>query len=76
MLVHVTRFIPVQKLVLDQVSTELKDIVNRLRYGDGNSTKQLLTELQELWNKDIPAATTAAWNERTIPRSFQRAGRT
>lgn len=59
MLVHVTRFIPVQKLVLDQVSTELKDIVNRLRYGDGQSTSQLLKELEDLWDADIPAATKA-----------------
>jgi hypothetical protein len=49
----------VQKLVMDQVSTELKDIVNRLRYGDGNSTSQLLRELKELWDADIPAATEA-----------------
>jgi hypothetical protein len=59
MLVHVTRFIDVQKQVLEQVSTELKDIVNRLRYGDGQSKSQLLEELEELWNEDIPPATQA-----------------
>jgi hypothetical protein len=59
MLVHVTRFIDVQKQVLEQVSTELKDIVNRLRYGDGQSRSQLLEELEELWNEDVPPATAA-----------------
>ena len=59
MLVHVTRFIDVQKQVLEQVSIELKDIVNRLRYGDGQSKSQLLEELAELWNEDVPPATEA-----------------
>lgn len=67
MLVHVTRFIDVQKQVLDQVSSELKDIVNRLRYGDGQSQSQLIEELEELWNEDIPPATEAVLARHSDP---------
>ena len=41
------------------------------------SAKQVLTEVKDLWNEDISGGDDRQyWNERTIPRSFQRAGRT
>ena len=46
MLVHVTRFISVQRVIQALIADELKDLVNRLRYGDGTSTKQVLNELE------------------------------
>lgn len=53
MLVHVTRFISVQRGIQRLVSEELKDIVNRLRYGDGGSTQKVLQEFEELWKADF-----------------------
>ena len=59
MLVHVTRFIPVQKLVHEQITQELKDLVNRLRYGDGASTSQVMDDFRDLWNRDFVPTTRA-----------------
>jgi hypothetical protein len=50
MLVHVTRFTEVQKKVAAQVEIELKDIVRRLVYGDGNRTPTILEEFRKLWD--------------------------
>jgi hypothetical protein len=49
MLVHVCRYTEVQKKVAAQVEIELKDIVRRLVYGDGNRTPTILEEFRELW---------------------------
>ena len=38
MLIHVTRFTRVQAQVRDQVSEVLKDITDRLTYGEGSAT--------------------------------------
>ena len=59
MLIHVTRFISVQREIQRLVSEELKDIVNRLRYGDGASTKQVLEEFEDLWEKDFAPTSNA-----------------
>ena len=59
MLVHVTRFIPVQRLVHEKIAQELKDVVNRLRYGDGTSARQVMDEFRELWNEDFVPTTRA-----------------
>lgn len=57
MLVHVTRFISTQKMVHDLVTEELKEIVNRLRYGDGASKDRILAELESLWNDEYVPTT-------------------
>lgn len=49
MLVHVIRYTEVQKKVASQVEIELKNIVRRLVYGDGNRTPTILEEFLELW---------------------------
>ena len=49
MLVHVTRFTAVQKLVRAQVEVEVKDFRNRLRIAGG---KGILDELRKLWEED------------------------
>ncbi len=59
MLVHVTRFTDVQGRVAQQVKDELTFLQHQIRYGSGNSSVQLRTELKVLWEKDFePTATT------------------
>ncbi|HET7552707.1 MAG TPA: Z1 domain-containing protein [Gemmatimonadaceae bacterium] len=53
MLVHVTRFTAVQQRVAEQIRKELLQVQRRLRYGDGDSSDQLLEELRELWENDF-----------------------
>jgi hypothetical protein len=53
MLVHVTRFISVQAILQGLVADELKDITNRLRYGDGASVNQVMDEFEILWNTNF-----------------------
>jgi hypothetical protein len=36
MLIHVTRFVNIQSRIADLVGAELRDIQNRIRYGDGD----------------------------------------
>ena len=57
MLVHVTRFVRVQQLVRERLAQEVKDLVNRLRYGDGASTRQVMDEFREIWNRDVVPTT-------------------
>ena len=53
MLVHVTRFVDVQRQVADLVSFELRDLQNRIRYGDGDSSHPILDELRHMWLEDF-----------------------
>jgi hypothetical protein len=53
MLVHVTRFVNVQAQVAELVGLELSDLQNRIRYGDGASPSQILTELKTMWGEDF-----------------------
>ena len=53
MLIHVTRFVAVQRKVTEQVKEELQTIQHRLQYGDGSSASQIVSELEELWNCDF-----------------------
>ena len=53
MLVHVTRFVNVQGQVAELVRSELRDLQNRIRYGDGDSTVPVLDELRTMWVDDF-----------------------
>lgn len=53
MLVHVTRFVNVQAQVAELVRSELRDLQNRIRYGDGDSTVPILDELHTMWADDF-----------------------
>jgi len=53
MLVHVTRFTKVQNKIKTQINRELQHLQRRLRYGDGESSEQLFSELERLWNDDF-----------------------
>ncbi|HEV8483285.1 MAG TPA: Z1 domain-containing protein [Blastocatellia bacterium] len=59
MLIHVTRFISVQRVIQELVAQELKDLTNRLRYGDGASASQVMGELEALWDEDFVPTTKA-----------------
>lgn len=56
MLVHVTRFVNVQSQVAELVRSELRDLQNRIRYGDGGSTVPILDELRAMWLEDFAPA--------------------
>jgi Z1 domain len=53
MLIHVTRYTDVQGEVYRQVRDTVTDIKRRLRYGDGNSSQQIISEFKELWKHNF-----------------------
>ena len=53
MLVHVTRFVAVQGRIAELVGYELRDLQNRIRYGDGDSPLPIMDELREMWSEDF-----------------------
>ncbi len=53
MLIHVTRFVNVQKIIWDLVNTELYSLCLRLEHGDGERTPTLRDELHALWEDDF-----------------------
>ncbi len=53
MLVHVTRFVHVQRVVADLVKEELSGIQRRLAYGDGERRPPLRQELEALWKSEF-----------------------
>lgn len=57
MLIHVVRYTLVQKEVATQVELALKDIVQRLRYGDGERRPTILEEFAELWEREFVPTT-------------------
>lgn len=62
MLIHVVRFTNVQTEVAGQVESAMKDIVQRLKYGDGERKPSLQDEFSDLWLTDF-VPTNAACNE-------------
>ncbi len=53
MLVHVTRFVAVQKLVAEQLTDEITYLARRLRYGDGDRALAIRDELRALYETDF-----------------------
>jgi hypothetical protein len=66
MLIHVTRYKKVQAKVKTQIYREIKFLQRRLQFGDGDSSSQLLMELEQLWNDDFVPITEAI-NDLDIP---------
>jgi hypothetical protein len=56
MLIHVARFVNVQRIVRDLVGAELKMLQRRIEYGDG-SGPSLRVELRELWEREFEPKT-------------------
>jgi len=53
MLIHVTRFTPVQASVMGLVQQELLYLLQRLEYMESNQSRELLNELESLWRQDF-----------------------
>ena len=59
MLIHVTRFVDVQSQVADLVRFELRDLQNRIRYGDGDSPNTIIDQLRTMWLEDFDPSSRA-----------------
>ena len=57
MLVHVTRFVNVQDRVAELVRQELRDLQDRIRYGDSASPDPIMDELRSMWHEDFVPTT-------------------
>lgn len=57
MLVHVTRFVDVQHQVAQLIQTQVESMRLRLTIGEGERSKTLRAELQELWTTDFEPTT-------------------
>ena len=69
MLIHVTRFTAVQEHVYQQVRQFMEQLLNRLRWGEGQAPTPEIERLRELWERDfvptsasIDGGRTHAWN--------------
>ena len=60
MLIHVTRFVDVQSQVADLVRIELRDLQNRIRYGDGDSADSIVDQLRTMWLEDFEPSSRSA----------------
>lgn len=60
MLVHVTRFVDVQNQVAELVDFKLRELQDRIRYGDGASPQKIRDQLRELWHEDFLPTTRQA----------------
>lgn len=57
MLVHVTRFVSVQKDISEQISEELSLLRQRIVYGEGDNSSSVMKDLQFLWESDFAMTT-------------------
>jgi len=57
MLVHVVRYTKVQARVASQIESALKEIVQRLRNGDGSRKPTMIDEFRLLWTHDFEPTT-------------------
>jgi hypothetical protein len=63
MLIHVTRFVNVQKHVVALVQDELSNLQRRIEFGDGSRTPSLMGELEQLWTEEFVPVSTALGEE-------------
>lgn len=57
MLIHVVRYTRVQERVAGQVEATLKEVVQRLKHGDGSRSPSMADEFSELWHRDFELTT-------------------
>jgi hypothetical protein len=72
MLIHVTRFVDVQRRVSQQVEAELMSIQNHLKHGEGGSPKKILDELKGLWLNDYKVTTLQINDQECTPIGWER----
>ena len=63
MLVHVTRFVPVQAHASTLLRDELAGLKRRIEFGDGDRTPTIVDELRDLWNNEFVPTTKALGDE-------------
>ncbi|PWU59460.1 endonuclease [Micromonospora globispora] len=66
MLIHVTRFVSVQNRIRDQIEEYVDLMRDRLRDSMGEAAAEVLTQLQELWDRDF-RSTSAAFPPEEAP---------
>lgn len=71
MLIHVTRFVAVQERVAVLVSKELRALADRIAYGDGTRTPNLVDELRQLWESDFAPTSAAIGPEGGKPLTWE-----
>lgn len=59
MLIHVTRFTDVQKIVAEKVSTELGNLRRQLEFDGNNPSSALMRSLKRLWESDFVPTSSA-----------------
>jgi hypothetical protein len=59
MLIHVTRFVDVQRHVVELVMTELNGLKKRIEFGDGARRPTVIEELRKLWEEEFVPTTNA-----------------
>jgi hypothetical protein len=57
MLVHVTRFVSVQRDITQQILDEVSLLRQRIRYGEGDREFTAMDELRALWERDFKTTT-------------------
>jgi len=67
MLIHVARFTKIQKEVKKQVEVELKNIIRRLTFGDGNRIPTILDDFESLWASDFKPTSNACGPQYLLP---------
>lgn len=71
MLVHVTRFVAVQEVVVTLIRAELAGLQRRIEFGDGQRRPTLLDELEELWLKEFVPVSRAMGDEAGSPVTWK-----
>jgi len=69
MLVHVTRFVSVQKDITRQISDEVSLLRQRIRYGEGERAFTAMDELRSLWESNFRETTSGieGYEEKYVP---------
>jgi len=67
MLVHVTRFVNAQAVVVGLIRRELAVLQRRIEFGDGKRRPTLLEELEKIWNDEFMPVTKAMGDESGAP---------
>lgn len=62
MLVHVTRFVDVQKQIAELLAKEMRNIILQLEFATGSQYENLINELHELWENDFVPTTKSVRN--------------
>lgn len=70
MLVHVTRFVPVQEITTKLVQDVLISLQRRLREGDGKRSPTLRDELRDIWEQDYVATSAKLGAEAGAPLTW------